>query len=119
MDWLRILFGLGAALMTVGPALPLWIWARRRGRAWRFLGVVALIAGTAWWIDAYLVVSAAGDLGGIMDCYPDCSTTQDAATGVLGYAPTIMAAVLVGLLLGGVTRRLWRARVSSAIARRP
>ena len=109
MDTVMIVFGLAVALMTGGPAVLLAIWALRRTRIWALAAAAAALTSAAWWIDLYLVLSAAGDLGGMFDCYPYCSASQRAAGHILFHAPLLMGAVLFILLLVVVIRHVRRA----------
>lgn len=106
MDWL---FAIAAALMTVGPLVLVMFWLIRRGQFRGLVAAAAAAAGAAWWIYVYLVASGAGDLGGVMDCYPDCSASQEIARGILGYFPMAMGAVLLLVFLVPVAGRLRRA----------
>jgi hypothetical protein len=106
MDWFLILFGLGLALMIVGPALLILVSVMRRSTLSAFLAGAATLAGLAWWIELYRAMTGAGDLDGMFDCYPDCSTSQETAMAILGYLPMAMGAVLLLVLVAATIRHL-------------
>ena len=92
-------FGLGLAVMTAGPGLLILVWVLRRKPTWAVLAALATVAGGVWWIELYRVMTGAGDLDGMFDCYPDCSADQEAAGVILFYLPVAMGGTLVLLLL--------------------
>ena len=105
MDWFLIIVGLSAALMTIGPAAFVAVWATRRTLMWATLAATASAAGLIWWIELYRVFTGVGDLDGIFDCDPDCSTSQNTATNILSYFPMAMGAVLlVAVVAAGIGR---------------
>jgi len=85
-------------------------WVRRRTNAWAWLAGAAAAAGVVWWIELYRVLTGAGDLDGMFDCYPDCSASQEAAWAILGYLPTAMGAVLILVFLARLVRGLRHVR---------
>lgn len=113
MDPLTFLIVLGATVMTAGPGLLILVWALRRRPRWAVLAAVATVAGGIWWIELYRAITGAGDLEGMFDCYPYCSTSQEAAGVVLFYLPVAMGSVLFILLLIRFVRGI-RARVLDA-----
>ena len=87
MDWSGLAFAVAPYEMVVGPALAVLYAALRRTRL-SFLTALVVVAGAAiWWIDVWLVFANVGDLSGIMDCYPDCSGSQETAGWILFVAP--------------------------------
>ena len=112
-----ILFGLGLTLMVAGPGLLMLVWVLRSGTRWALLAAAATIAGCVWWIELYRAATSAGDLGGMFDCYPDCSTSQEAAWAILGYLPIAMGALLVALFVAAGIRYMRSRSLNPARAR--
>lgn len=108
MDW--FLFGLGLTLMAAGPGLLILVWVTRRRAMWAVLAATATAAGCVWWIELYRVMTGAGDLEGMFDCYPSCSASQKAAGVILVYVPIAMGALLVGSLVASLVSSLRRKR---------
>lgn len=99
MGWSGLAFAVAPYEMVVGPVLAALYSAVRRTRL-SVLMALAVVAGAAiWWIDVWLVFANVGDLSGFMDCYGDCSGSQETAGWILFVAPIPMAAIIVALLI--------------------
>lgn len=100
--------------MVVGPLLAVLYWAVRRTRL-SSLTVLAVVAGAAaWWIDVWLIFTNVGDLSGIMDCYPGCSSSQETASAFL-FVPPILMAVFIGVfVIAFVVGQLRRPRLTES-----
>jgi hypothetical protein len=86
--------------MVVGPGLAVLYWAVRRTRLSLVTSFVAVAGAAAWWIDVWLVFATnVGDLSGIIDCYPYCSSSQEIASAFLFVPPIPMAVFIVAFVI--------------------
>jgi hypothetical protein len=81
--------------MSLGFPVAALAWAIWRTAFWTSTLIAAAALAAAWWVDVLLISSSTGDLSGVMDCYPDCSTSQDAANALLYLAPASMIGLVV------------------------
>jgi hypothetical protein len=113
----HVLFVFAPFEMLAGPTLAILYWAVRRTRL-SLLTAVAVVAGAGvWWIDVWLIfASNVGDLSGIMDCYPYCSSSQETASAFLFFPPILMAVFIAIFVIAFVVSQVRRPRSTGSSA---
>jgi hypothetical protein len=101
-----------ASLILTVLLVAVLVVAARRGRLVAALVVMLMALAASWSVAAIAVRADYRDADGFVDCWPYCSTFQDAIGGTLFYGPVAALVLLVaaGVLL--VRRRVRSARSS-------